>query len=352
MRAWGHRHTHSVVSIVPEELGARQHLDHALRVNFPVFPNLKGGSLPKRLLAIRQKWIELSPDLVLTYNWGALEVVMAARLFGLGPLVHHEDGFGPDEVITQKSRRVWFRRLALPAASQIVVPSRNLEMCTRDVWWQPKSRVSRVPNGVDVGLYQQTIVPTVLPGVDRRDGMLQVGTVAGLRPEKNLCRLVRVFADASRGLNARLVIVGDGTEYDSIRTQAINCGISDKVFLTGFLPDPHRYLGLFDVFALTSDTEQFPISLVEAMAARLPAVSTDVGDIMSMLPPENQEFVKSTDDESGLAESLRRLLVDSALRASVGTANRVKAENEYSLHRMIVTYDDIYGEAMRLDART
>lgn len=346
MRAWGGRYRHSIVSVVPGEFGAREHLDPALSVDFPAFPDLKSGSLLQRLFAIRRRWLELKPDLMLTYNWGAMEVVMAARLFGLGPLVHHEDGFGPDEAVAQLPRRVWFRRLALTGASKVMVPSRKLEGLARDVWRQPASRVAYVANGVDVALYDRPLSPTALPGLDRSDGVLQVGTVAGLRPEKNLRRLVRVFAAASRGLNARLVIVGTGPERDAILEEARACGIAERVHLTGFLAEPHRYLGFFDVFALTSDTEQFPISLVEAMAARLPAVCTDVGDIRSILPDESQQFVKPREAEDALASAMRTLLTDAGLRNSAGEANRKRVEQEFSLVRMIEAYDRIYLRAI------
>ena len=77
-----------------------------------------------RLLAARR------PDLVLTYNWGAMEAVLGARLRRL-PLLHHEDGFGPDEVKAQKNRRVWARRLLLRRARGVVVPSRGLARIAR-----------------------------------------------------------------------------------------------------------------------------------------------------------------------------------------------------------------------------
>ncbi len=346
MHAWGGGHEHSIVSIVPGELGARAHFDPALMVDFPAFPDLKSGSLPARLMAIRTRVRELKPDLVLTYNWGAMEIVMANRLFGMAPLVHHEDGFGPDEASGQLPRRVWFRRLALAGATRVVVPSRTLERAALDVWRRPAAQIAYVPNGVAVEHYDRVAESRALPGLDRTDGVLQVGTVAGLRPEKNLRRLVRVFAAAAKGINARLVIVGTGPEREAILAEAAAHGVAERVHLTGFLPDPHSYMGLFDVFALTSDTEQFPISLVEAMAARLPAVCTDVGDIRSILPPENQAYVKAREDEAGLVVAFRRLLMDESLRNALGGANRVKVETAYTLDVMVATYERIYRDAI------
>lgn len=344
--AWGSAFAHSIVSVGHGELAAREGLSRAVSVDFPDFPDLKRGTLPARLAAVAARIRALGPDLVLTYNWGAVEVVMSARLFGGPPLIHHEDGFGPDEAADQLPRRVWFRRFALPGARLLVVPSRTLERIARDVWHRPAETIRYVPNGVDVALYDPAPSATAIPGLSRADGVLQVGTVAGLRPEKNLTRLVRVFAGAARDLNARLLIVGTGPERDAILAEARTRGVESRVHLPGFLPDPHRYVGLFDVFALTSDTEQFPLGLVEAMAAQLPAVCTRVGDIPQIVSPENEPFLAAKENEAALTSSLRTLLLDAELRRTVGAANRERVRLHFSLPLMVERYESIYRSAM------
>jgi glycosyltransferase involved in cell wall biosynthesis len=345
--AWGREFRHAIVSVGRGELAARHELDASLAIDFPEFPDLKASTLPSRLLAIASRLRELKPDLVLTYNWGAMEVVMANRLFGRRPLIHHEDGFGPDETRAQLPRRVWFRRLALPGATHLVVPSRTLERAARAIWRQPAQRLSYIPNGVDVAAFDVPPSPQALPGLDRRDAVLQVGTVTGLRKEKNLPRLVRIFAHAARGIEARLILVGAGLEAEAVMAEARAQSIADRVHLPGFLAAPQRYVGLFDVFALTSDTEQFPISLIEAMAARLPAVCTAVGDVPEIVAPENLPFVTDVGDEALLAAGLARLLRDSALRRRVGAANRARVERDFSLKAMCERYHSLYENVLR-----
>ena len=229
----------------------------------------------------------------------------------------------------------------------MIVPSKTLQRAAVQLWHRPSETVSYVPNGVDVALYDTQPALTAIPGLNRADGVLQVGTVAGLRREKNLTRLVRVFANAARDMNARLVIVGTGPERDAILAEARAQNIEDRVHLPGFLPDPHRYVGLFDVFALTSDTEQFPISLIEAMAARLPAVCTRVGDIAEILASENLSFTAAKGDEPALTASMKRLLSDANLRGVSGAANRARVEREFSLSRMVEQYDRLYRAAIQ-----
>ena len=77
--------------------------------------------------------------------------------------------------------------------------------------------------------------------------------------------------------------------------------------MPGFLADPARWIGHFDIFALSSDSEQFPISLVEAMAAGLPAVATAVGDVSAIVSADNRPLIVEPDDEAAFAAALDSL---------------------------------------------
>ena len=155
-----------------------------------------------------------------------------------------------------------------------------------------------------------------------------IGTVAALRPEKNLGRLLRAFALLPEGCQARLVIAGDGPERAALEALARELGVAERVQFTGHVADPARLYGGFDLFALSSDTEQMPLTVLEAMAAGLPVVATEVGDVRAMLCPENDPFV-GPKEAAALAERLRDLLADAALRQRIGAANRAKAERDF-----------------------
>jgi glycosyltransferase involved in cell wall biosynthesis len=172
-----------------------------------------------------------------------------------------------------------------------------------------------------------------------------IGTIAGLRAVKNLPRLVRAFA-AMNMKNARLVIVGEGPESEAIVAEARRCGVADRLVLPGFLADAALYAARFDIFALSSDSEQFPISLVEAMAAGLPAVATAVGDVPAMVSADNRPLIVSPTDEAAFAAALDTLVERPDLRRSIGRANRERAAAEYDEQAMIARYARLYGEAL------
>lgn len=343
MNAFGDAASHTILSGVPGAFGARAAITPGITVDFPDdAPSLTGRPSIARYRTIAEYLRHF--DLVLTYNWGAMDAVMARRMFAksLPPLVHHEDGFNADESVRLKTERTLLRRLAMPAAYKVVVPSQVLEKIARDVWKQPMSRIQHISNGIDTALYAKKPRPVAIRGLKRKPGEVVIGTVAGLRPVKNIPRLVRAALSVP---GTRLVIVGEGPERETVSAAAAAMGASDRLVLAGFLPNAQDYIGLFDIFALSSDSEQFPISLIEAMAAGLPVAATRVGDVAAMLPAEQQPFVTACDDYA-LAGALRQLVADAAFRARLGAANRVRAASDYDQSVMVDAYRRLYSEAL------
>jgi glycosyltransferase involved in cell wall biosynthesis len=349
MNHFGDQAEHTVLSAVDDAFGAAEGIDRRVKVQFPkdAAPSLKGMPAIGRYRQLAQYMKKF--HLVLTYNWGAMDGVMAHTLFtrsmNLPPLIHHEDGFGDDEVDRLKKRRNWFRTIALQRSNALVVPSKTLEHIARTIWHQPLDKICRFPNGIDTDHFNRRPQRGSFPGFQKRDGEIVVGTIAGLRTGKNLPRLVRAVAAA--GPNVRLAIVGDGPERGAIMAEAERLGIAERVMMPGFLRDPARYIRLFDIFALSSDSEQYPIALLESMTSAIPVVSTDVGDVKNIVARENRPFIVPRADEASLAQAIRELANDARLREKLGTANRALACALYDEETMFARYRQLYGSAMK-----
>jgi glycosyltransferase involved in cell wall biosynthesis len=145
---------------------------------------------------------------------------------------------------------------------------------------------------------------------------------------------------------AQRVLVGEGPERETIVEAAKLMGIEDKLVLPGFLPEPHRYIGLFDVFSLTSQSEQAPISVIEAMAAGLPVVAPWVGDIPNMVDPLNEPYLSPTRYELFFRDRFEFLAQKPETAKLVGEANRKRARALFHEDQMIAAYAALYGEAM------
>ena len=345
MAAWGDRARHTIVSGVPDALGARDAIPAGVAYELQQdAPPLTGRPSVARYEAIARLMRRF--DLVLTYNWGAIDGVMARRAFAKGapPVIHHEDGFNADEAGGLKQQRNVYRRIALPAAHALVVPSLMLERIALETWKQPPARVHRISNGIATRLYAGTPDPRAIPGFTPDPRTVTIGALAGLRAVKDLPALVRAAGGLAQRF--RLVIVGEGPERAAIEAAAAAMGLADRVLLPGFLPAPHRYVGLFDVMALSSLSEQFPIAVVEAMAAGLPVASPPVGDVAHMVAAGNQPFITPGPGEIWLRNALEPLVADAALRRRVGEANRAKAAAEYDEAQMIDRYRQLYERAL------
>jgi glycosyltransferase involved in cell wall biosynthesis len=349
MNHFGDAAVHTILSAVPDALGAVDAIDPVIQVSLPgdAAPALHGKPAPGRYLQLVRYMQQF--DLVLSYNWGSMDGVMAHRLLSpfmkLPPLIHHEDGFNEDEVERLNWKRNRFRAQALKGAYALVVPSITLQEIAHFVWKRPDATVHLIPNGIDIVGYQQKPAGNAFPGLTKRKGEIVIGTIAGLRAVKNLPRLVRAVAAA--GPNIRLAIAGEGPDRAAIMAEAQRLGIADRLIMPGFLKDPASYVGLFDIFALSSDSEQYPISLVEAMASGLPAVCTDVGDVRNIVTESNRPYIVAKDDEAGFAKALAELANDPVLRTSIGTANRALACAEYAQDKMFSRYINLYGNAVK-----
>jgi len=329
---FGDEFRHAVVAM-DGNLACRERLDPGLDVAFPQVEIRKGDTLGNRA-RFRAVLRAMRPEALVTSNWGSIEWAMA-NTPTLVRHLHVEDGFGPEERDRQLPRRVWMRRLLLRRAT-VAVPSRLLHRIAAEQWKLPRARLHYVPNGIDLARFDMARQPRDIP---------VIGTVAALRPEKNLARLLRAFAQVRARTACRLVIAGDGPERPGLAALAAELGVADDVAFPGHVTDTPALFAGFDLFALSSDTEQMPISVLEAMAAGLPVAATDVGDVRAMLAPENGGAVVAR-DVPALADAIAALVADPARRAALGAANRRRAEAAFDQETMFAAWHALFlGQA-------
>lgn len=334
-----------VIVALDGDIGAGEDLSADLAVSYLTEP-ARGGLL-SRLRSIRQELRHREPDLLLSYNWGSIEWPLANRLSPFCPHIHFESGFGKEEADGQIWRRVLLRRVALARSAALIVPSAKLADIAHDQWKFPPDRLHRILNGVDAQRFAAAPDPELIPALGSEPHGLVIGTVAPLRPEKNLYRLIRAFRKVREEIRgARLVVVGDGGERTGLEAFAVELGLSDGVIFTGHISAPEKVYGLFDVFAMSSDTEQMPNVVLQAMAAGLPIVATDVGDIATMVASANRNLIVPKGDEAALALAMTNLLRHGERARDIGELNRTRARADFDLERMYVAYRDLMGKVV------
>jgi glycosyltransferase involved in cell wall biosynthesis len=180
-----------------------------------------------------------------------------------------------------------------------------------------------IPNAVDVDGIPQA----------RRDGRLPLVVAVGrLAEPKDALTLVRALA-AVPGRAFTALLVGDGPDRPSVEAEVRRLGLQDAVTLAGTRDDVPELLARADVFALSSRSEGAPLSILEAMAAGLPVVSSRVGGVPELVVDGETGLLVQPGDPAAMADALGRLVADADLRSRLGAAGRERAQRYFDVRR-------------------
>lgn len=173
-----------------------------------------------------------------------------------------------------------------------------------------------------------------------------VTLVARLVPIKRVdrfLRIARLLADRPR---VRFVIVGDGELREQLTVSPDALALGDRLRWAGFRRDMPDVCFASDVIALTSDNEGTPVSLIEAQAAAVPVVGTDVGGVRSAVRDGATGILAPADDDAALAAAIARLLDEHELATRMAAAGRAHASATFSLQRLVQDVDSLYRSCL------
>lgn len=171
-----------------------------------------------------------------------------------------------------------------------------------------------------------------------------VGTVCRLDPIKNLDFMIACLPAIVRNVPAaKLVIVGDGPQRATLIAQAESLGVSSSVRFLGLRRDTEKVIPALDVYACTSLSEGTSMTILEAMACGLPVVASAVGGNVRLVD-ETSGVLFPVEDKEKFVSAVSSLLLNESASAQLGHQGRRKVEAEFSLERMVRTYEDLYAE--------
>ena len=301
------------------------------------------------LLAIRRRGRFLASrrsDLIVTYNWGAFDMLAAARLQGLRPLLHVVDGFRPDEAQGEIGRRRWARRMLYRRVDGVVVISEQLRDLARDSWRVPASRLHFIPNGIELERFAHGDRHEARARWKLPDDALVLGAVGGLRPVKDHATLIRAFTALEAGPGTLLALAGDGELRPDLETLARDLGVADRVHFLGHVDDTSLLYPALDLLVFSSKSEQMPITALEAMASSLPIVATAVGDLPRMLPEAEVDLLAPPDDVPALTARIRPFLGSPDLRERTGLTNLARCRETCSDEVMVASWEKLLTELL------
>ena len=324
----------------PGELGEQ------LSREFQVHSGLIRGKYDIGVLTrLRRLYLKNQIDAVITVGagdkmfWGRLAARFANVPVVLSAL--HSTGW-PDGVGR-------LNRLLTPITDGFIAVAKQHGRHLAEVEKFPASKVFVIPNGIDTDRFVRNADSRTQWRSERgisADAPV-VGIVAALRPEKNHSRFLRIARRVANQIpDAQFVIAGDGPERTKIEQQIEELSMNSNVHLLGTVSDIPAVLSMLDLFALTSDNEASPVSIIEAMSCELPVVAPRVGSISELVINDVTGIVVGADDESEATTAWLRILENRSIGTQWGRSARDRAVASASLTAMTGGYCTLIHEIL------
>jgi glycosyltransferase involved in cell wall biosynthesis len=169
-----------------------------------------------------------------------------------------------------------------------------------------------------------------------------IGWVGRLSPEKRPQHFLDALRQLDRTTSCHALVVGDGPLAPALRDRVQASGLGDRVRFAGSVPDAGALMAAFDLLVLSSATEGTPMTVLEAMQAGVPVVSTAVGGVPAMLG-EDAGWLVPPDDVAALADAMRHALGDAAERARRRALARQRLRERFSVATWAMQHERLYG---------
>lgn len=330
----------TVISLQPRPVGAQAELVELLERNgVPVeFLNARSKfQFPAAVWKLHRRFKTLQPALVQSFLFHANVVAASAgRLRGIPVMAGVR-------VADPSRTRQRVERWIAPWIKQFVCVSQSVaDFCERTAGL-PREKLTVIPNGVDVAKFRDA-QPADGASLGLPTGRRYFISIGRLDHQKGfdwlLPQLPRIFAEWPE---YDLLLVGEGTERGSLQAQATELGIQDRVHFLGWRADVPQLLKLADLLLLPSRWEGMPNVLLEAMAAGLPVVTTNVEGAAEILGPLAPRQLIEKEHTAAFTESALAFAASAELRQTAGAANEQRVAEHFSLAVLATAYEALYG---------
>lgn len=307
---------------------------------FPSSGTLDARHLYRLVRVIRRRRI----DVVQAHCFGTSVYASAAGLLTGVPVVCTLHG--RVDIAAEERHRALKWQVVRRGASRIVCVSDSLrrELLAETPSLNP-ARVPVIYNGVDVARFHPGSNDAARRALGLTGERPLIGAVGNVRRIKGYELLVDAAAALMRrGVDADFAIAGKaGNDFHrELLDQAKALGLDDRIHYLGFRDDAAELYRTFDIYVLTSHSEGFPLSTIQALASGVPVVATRCGGPEEMVEEGVDGFLVELGSGTAVADALAALIGDVALRRRMGAAAREKAVNRFSTAAMVSEYEALY----------
>jgi glycosyltransferase involved in cell wall biosynthesis len=243
----------------------------------------------------------------------------------------------------------WPTRRLYQAPVAVITTGRGITELLHQRLGVPRERLHTMPTGVDLKEFSpRTPDPKLAEGLNLPAGAFIFGTISVLRSWKGHLYLLEALKQLREaGLDAILLIVGDGPYRPVIEEKITALGLGEAVRLVGHQDAVPQWLALMDAFVLASYAhEGVPQALLQALAMGRPTVATRVGGIPEVIVPEETGLLSRPRDARSLAQAMSRLVEDASLREILSRRGPQLVASRYSLEQMADALETLYAGIM------
>jgi N-acetyl-alpha-D-glucosaminyl L-malate synthase BshA len=235
-------------------------------------------------------------------------------------------------------------RYGIVQSDGVTAISHYLKQATKEIFQFDDIEV--IPNFVCQSEYARHPVDELRASLSPQGEPLLVH-VSNFRPVKRPVDCVEILARVvKKGINTRLVMVGDGSERTNVEHRARCLGVYDKCVFVGKQPNIVDYLSAADVLLLPSEQESFGLAALEAMACEVPVIASRVGGVPEVVTDGETGFLSDVGDVEKMAEDAARLLSNPDLRREMGKRARESALARYRTDIVIPRYIEFYKKVI------
>ena len=235
-------------------------------------------------------------------------------------------------------------RYGIVQSDGVTAISHYLKAATKEIFQFDDIEV--IPNFVCQSEYARHPVDDLRAALSPAGGPLLVH-VSNFRPVKRPVDCVEILARVlAKGIKARLVMVGDGSERTNVEHRARCLKVFDDCVFVGKQPKIVDYLSASDVLLLPSEQESFGLAALEAMACEVPVIASRVGGIPEVVEDGETGFLSKVGDVEKMANDAGRLLADPELRSKMGQRARESAISRYRTDLVIPRYIEFYERVL------
>jgi len=293
-------------------------------------------------------------DIIHSLGWATYaEGLFAAGISGKKcKFIHSFRGKTIEDTINIPQRRILAQHFFSIFCDAIITPSeKSRKEYSRLINIDPE-KIKVIYNGVDINKFQIDSSDSLKEkmkefGLKKED--IVIGSVARFDPVKNIDALVRAFARLPKSAleKCKMLLLGDGPELPFVRNTAKDLGVKEKVIFAGMRSDIPQCLSLVDIYVQPSKFEGVPNAVLEAMAAGLPVIATNVGGVPEIVEDGRTGILVEVDDEKTLARSIELLIEDPEKRRKMGSLGRKRVTSLFSIEKMVSEYEKLYEDIMQ-----